>query len=55
MIYLERTDDFILKYKKSFVLRNYKKLLYVRARKCHFPKYKEFLRGGFFFFFQAWA
>ena len=30
-----------LKYKKSFLLRTYKKFVKIRARKFHFPKYKK--------------
>ena len=39
-----------LKYKKSFLLRKYKKSLNIRARKFHISKYKEFFSGWIFIF-----
>ena len=40
------------KYKKSFLLRKYKKFLNIRARMFHFLKYKKIFRDGFFFIFS---
>ena len=36
------------KYKKSFLLREYKEFFNIRARKFHFRKYKEFFSGALF-------
>ena len=39
------------KYKKNFLLRKYRKLFNIKARKFHFLKYKEFFFGVDFFHF----
>ena len=42
-----------LKYKKSFLLKKYKKILNIRARRFQFAKHKKFFSGWIFFIFSS--
>ena len=47
---LKSAEFHFRKYKKSYLLRQYKNIFNVRARNFHFMKYKKFFLGGVDFF-----
>ena len=54
--YNEVSQSFrFLKCKKSFILRKCKKFLNIRARKFHYPKYKDLFSRWSFYIFRVWA